>query len=198
MGGENYAWMFSNGTPATSTMANQAVSWSSYGIYSALLTVTDPTTRCSSMLSQNVSVCDLLRPLGLGGLSTPDTDASLHGLMFTAMATTTITQFSFWSQGAPDTIVLQNTGDGTMVSIGVTPSANPFPVNVSWPITAQVTYTLFNSVPNNTDQTAFSGYPATSMNLDVTSSISQAGLLAAPTQETMVWEAFTDLRTCPP
>jgi hypothetical protein len=198
MGGETDAWAFSNGSPLTSSLSSPSVTWSVYGTYSAQLTVTDPSTGCSSTGSQNVPVCDLLGPPGIGTLSTPDFDMNLHGLMFTALASTKIRQLAFWNQGGGDTITLVG-DDGAPAQMAAVPpgSANPFRVNVSWSITAGTTYTLSNGAAGNTNQTFFFGFPTASTNIQVTGSFSEDTMGDPPVAEPGIWEAFTDLRTCP-
>jgi PKD domain-containing protein len=195
---ESYAWLFSSGNPSASAGVDPSISWSSYGTYNVQLSVTDPLTGCSSTTSQNIHVCDLLQPPGLAPLSTPDADGNVHGIVFVALATTTVTQLSFWNQGAGDTLVLTGGDDGPQQTATVPPgSANPASIHVGWRIVAGVTYALSNSVPNNTDSAPFLSYPISSSNIQVTSSFSDGAMPSAPVGETAVWEAFTDLQTCP-
>jgi hypothetical protein len=179
-------------------VVNPSISWSTYGTYGIQLSVTDPLTGCSSTTTQNIHVCDLLQPPGLAPLSTPDGDGNVHGIVFVALATTTVTQLSFWNQGAGDTLVLTGSDDGPPQTATVPQGGgNPASVNVSWPIVAGLTYTLSNSVPNNTDAAPFSSYPISSSNIQITSSFSEGATPSAPVGEPTVWEAFTNLQTCP-
>jgi len=195
--GENYSWVFTGATPATSSSATPTPSWSAGGTYAVQLTVTNPTTACYSTTSQNVAVCTLLQPQGASVLPTPVTDGSVRGIEFVALATTTLTQITFWKQDLADNVYLTGT-DGSMtptVPVSTTGGANV--VSVNWPITSGVTYYLLNTTPSNTLEIQDPApYPQASGTISVSLSflIDSMGNM---TTDTGYWDAFTNLLTCP-
>ena len=126
-----------------------------------------------------------------------NTQGTHGGIQFHVNADTTLTSFTFTSQGVQDTVTLTDDQCNAIASASTPgeplPGYMPYTVNVHWPLQAGVTYRLTDTNGQTAFTTAVTTFPYTSGVLTVTK-----GLVVCPDQgpEGQVWTAFTDLVFC--
>ena len=126
---------------------------------------------------------------------------SVTGVGFTATADTTLTRFTFQSQGKPDTVVLTN-GAGDILYSQVTPAAARSDTeNVNWAITAGSTYWLFQTVRDNARDDYYNKPLPSDSEITITDSGTfDTTILAAISlhnfpQTNLYWASFNDITT---
>ncbi|MFZ5893564.1 MAG: hypothetical protein ACOY0T_21055 [Myxococcota bacterium] len=112
------------------------------------------------------------------------------GLQLTAIANSTLYQFTFQNQGKADVITLRTTA-GTVIGTVNVPAGQPnFVANVNWALDGGATYTLTNQDSANGYWVGFSSFPVQSGALRVDGTFGNGAL------QTSYWFSFLGLASC--
>jgi len=147
---------------------------------------------CANGKTCNGGVCSACVPITGPSLPNAISGWPTSGLRIKALATTTLSSFTFHNQGQADTVELTTTSGTVLESISVPASTTTFVANVSWPLTAGTSYELVSLSGTNGYWDSYSTYPTTGGSLEIDGMVDSSHSV-----QTIYWFDFTDLETCP-